>query len=196
MKLIVITSPTSVTNETQAITSMFEEGLDFLHIHKPTFSKKEIENFIQQIPAKYHKQISMHADFPKFHSLEALKDHHPSPGQMAFLSPVFDSISKNGYKSKFTDRLNKFTQIKPELIATIKGKNMVALGGVDTDKLELLKRVGFKGVATLGAIWHSKKPVEKFIDMRNIVNSKAFLRQELFLDESQNVSTTKLKRSE
>ena len=167
---------------------MFEAGLDFLHIHKPAFSKKETEDFIQQIPIRYHKQVSLHADFPKFHSLEALSTYHPGPGQMAFLSPVFDSISKNGYKSKFTDRLNKFTQIKPELIATIKGKNIVALGGVDTDKLELLRKVGFKGAATLGAIWHSKKPVEKFTGMHEIVNSKDFLRRELFLEESKDTA--------
>ena len=55
MKLIVITSETAVPNELQLITSMFEEGLEILQVHKPSFTKEETEKFIQQIPAKYQK---------------------------------------------------------------------------------------------------------------------------------------------
>ena len=185
MKLIVLSSLTPVPNEHQIINSMFEEGLEMFQVNKPTFTKTENEKYIQQIDARFHDRISMHADFPKFHSLEDLKKYYISGrGQMAFLSPIFDSISKQGYKSEFSEQLNKFTQLKPELIAAIKSKNIIALGGINTDKIELARKVGFKGVATLGAIWNSKDPVATFISMRDICNSKAFLRRELFLEES------------
>lgn len=197
MKLIVISSPHSeailakagIHNEHGIITSMFEQGLEMFHVHKPTFSKGEIEKFIQKIPEHFQDRVYQHSFFPKFHSLEELKQFRPSStSQIAFLSPVFDSISKQGYKSEFSEQMNKFTQLKPELMAEIKGRNLIALGGIDTDKIELARKVGFKGVASLGAIWNSKNPLEKFISMRNICNSKTFLRRDLFLEEFQYAS--------
>lgn len=193
MKLIIISSPHSeatlakagIHNEHEMITSMFEQGLEMFHVHKPAFSKSEIGKFIQKIPDHFRDRIYLHSFFPKFHSLEDMKQYRPSStGQIVFLSPVFDSISKQGYKSEFSEQMNKFTQLKPELMAEIKGRNIVALGGIDTDKIELARKVGFKGVASLGAIWSSKDPVEKFISMQNICNSKAFLRRGLFLEKS------------
>lgn len=72
-----------------------------------------------------------------------------------FLSPVFDSISKVGYKSTFSeDSLEKM------LGKT--GYTVVALGGVDEDKIEQAKQWGFNGVALLGSLWKAKDPVEKF----------------------------------
>ena len=57
------------------------------------------------------------------------------------LSPIFDSISKQGYKSAF-----KLMELKNK----IKGKKVVALGGVTPDKFSYLKSIGFKGAALLG----------------------------------------------
>ena len=189
MKLIVISSPTPIPNEFEIINSMLEEGLEMFHVNKPTFSKSEIEKFIRKIPQQFQDRVYIHSYFPKFHSLEDLKEYRPSStGQFAFLSPVFDSISKQGYKSNFSDRMNKFTKLKPELMAAIKGKKMIALGGVDEDKIELVRKVGFAGAAIVGAIWNSKNPIDKFLRIRNICYSKTFLRRELFLEESHDIS--------
>lgn len=192
MKLIVISSPSALPNEHSVINAMFEEGLEMFHINKPAFSKTETEKFIQQIPAHFRDRVYIHSYFPKFHSLEELKKFRPtSTGQLAFLSPVFDSISKQGYKSNFSDRMHKFTQLKPELMAAIKGKKIVALGGVDEDKIELLRKVGFAGAAILGAIWENKDPMKKFLRIKNICNSHNLLRREAFLGEHTNNSAKK-----
>jgi hypothetical protein len=161
MKLIVISSPAPVPNEHEIINSLFEEGLEIFHIHKPSFSKEETEKFIQQVSSKHPNKIFLHSDFPKFHSLKELKEYK-GKYEYAFLSPIFDSISKKDYKSKFSDRLYNFLLFDPELIHTITGKNIIALGGIDEDKIALVRRAGFSGVAVLGAIWNSKNPVEKF----------------------------------
>ena len=185
MKLIVLSSLTPIANEYKIINSMFEEGLEFFHINKPSFSKAEIEGFIKQIPSVYHSRIAIHTDFPKFHSLEELIAYTPAEKkQIAFLSPIFDSISKTGYKSAFTDSLNKFIQLKPQVITSVKNKNIIALGGVDENKIELVRKVGFSGAAVLGAIWNSKDPFASFLKIWNICNSKAFLRREIFMDEA------------
>jgi hypothetical protein len=160
MKLIVISSPTPVPNEHQTINSLFEDGLEIFHIHKPGFSLEEINNFIQQIPSKYHNQIALHSGFPKFHSIQELQDSGSWRGaSYAFLSPIFDSISKRGYKSKFSQELTRNELVK---ISEISGKQVIALGGIDEDKIEICRTLGFSGVAILGAIWNSENPVEKF----------------------------------
>lgn len=152
MKLIVISSPAPVPNEHTFINSLFEEGLKIFHIHKPNFSKQEIKNFIQKIPSKYHNRIVLHSDFPKFHSIEKLTAHK-GKYEYAFLSPIFDSISKTGYKSNFELQ---------DLKENVAGKNLIALGGIDESKIETCRELGFAGVAVLGAIWNNSSPVEKF----------------------------------
>jgi thiamine-phosphate pyrophosphorylase len=165
MKLIVISSPVAVPNEHQIITSLFEEGLETFHVLRPDPNKQEVKALIQKIPSKYHSRIVMHADYPKFHSLKEMEDYK-GKDEYAFLSPVFDSISKPGYKSPFSDRMNRFLKFKPELMTAIKGKNIIALGGIDEDKISMARKIGFAGVAVLGAIWNSKDPVQKFIKIK------------------------------
>ena len=181
MKLIVISSPLSaealaktnisVPNEHEIINLLFEEGLEIFHIFKPTFSKEEIKDFIKQIPSKYHDRIAFHTGFPKLHSLQELQQYKEKYAY-AFLSPIFDSISKSGYKSKFSHRLHGLAQIKSELISAISSKHVIALGGIDEDKIEICRELGFTGVAVLGAIWQNSNPVEKFKRLKLLCQKK------------------------
>lgn len=64
-----------------------------------------------------------------------------------FLSPIFDSISKPGYKAAFT---------RDELIsAAEKGllQKVYALGGITPDRLPQVKALGFCGAAMMGGAW-------------------------------------------
>ncbi len=158
MKLIVISPPTVFPNEHRVIESLFENGLEIFHIHKPSYSKEETETFIQQIPSKYHNRIALHSHFPKFHSLKELEDCKEKY-EYAFLSPIFDSISKVGYKSNFDLQTLQSRVLGTKLL---KCKNIIALGGIDEDKIETVRELGFAGVAVLGAIWNSENPIEKF----------------------------------
>jgi thiamine-phosphate pyrophosphorylase len=75
--------------------------------------------------------------------------------EYAFLSPVFDSISKADYRGKYDLRELKVILRKKE-------EKIIALGGVDEDKIDALKDAGFAGIALLGAIWQSDEPIDKF----------------------------------
>jgi thiamine-phosphate pyrophosphorylase len=72
-----------------------------------------------------------------------------------FLSPIFDSISKLGYKNRFNTET---------LLTAIKKSQyeLIALGGVDEQHIQQVKDMGFAGCAILGALWMSENPVEKF----------------------------------
>ena len=64
-----------------------------------------------------------------------------------FLSPIFDSVSKQGYASAFTD--NALKQASRDGIIDNK---VVALGGVTPDKINYLRQLNFGGAAMLGCV--------------------------------------------
>ena len=177
MKLIVISHPIVFPNEHRVIESLFENGLEIFHIHKPSFSEQEIQNYIQQFPQKYHSRIFLHSQFPKFHSLKELESLPLTPSQgrgIIFLSPIFDSISKTGYKSKFDlKEIKSFLQKQKALpFGEGLGGALIALGGINESKIEICRELGFAGVAVLGAIWNSENPLEKFLRIKEKCQKK------------------------
>ena len=65
----------------------------------------------------------------------------------AFLSPVFDSISKEGYKAVNFDLSHRRKDVK-----------LIGLGGVTVENFGSLITKGFDGGAVLGAVWNSENP--------------------------------------
>ena len=83
------------------------------------------------------------------HSLEEVK-LYKNDFDYVFLSPIFDSISKQGYKSAFTeDELRRASE------EGIIDEKVVALGGVTYDRISLLKDLGFGGAAMMGGAFIS-----------------------------------------
>ncbi|GGF66012.1 thiamine phosphate synthase [Wenyingzhuangia marina] len=74
------------------------------------------------------------------------------------LSPVFSSISKQGYEGRGFD-VNHID------------KTIIGMGGVTPDNLENFTQLGFKGVGVLGGIWNSENPVEDFKLMNDYFDS-------------------------
>ena len=68
--------------------------------------------------------------------------------EYAFLSPVFDSISKENYKAVSFDLANIRRDIK-----------LIALGGVTFENYNNALNLGFDGVAFLGGIWNQENPL-------------------------------------
>jgi thiamine-phosphate pyrophosphorylase len=68
-----------------------------------------------------------------------------------FLSPIFDSISKAGYRAAFDHMaLARFL--------TTTRQRVFALGGIDARQVATAAMLGFAGVAVLGAVWHAAQP--------------------------------------
>ncbi|MFT2008927.1 thiamine phosphate synthase [Pontibacter sp. 13R65] len=93
-----------------------------------------------------------------FHKLGEL--YQPQPlFDYAFLSPIFNSISKVGYQAAFTPEAVQEALQK----ATVP---VVALGGVSVDKLAAVREMGFAGAAVLGAVWQAAEPVKAFLELQ------------------------------
>lgn len=72
-----------------------------------------------------------------------------------FFSPVFDSISKQGYKGIARDDFYLHNEQK--------AVQVIALGGIDAKNIQLLPSMNFDGAALLGAIWNEpENAIENF----------------------------------
>ena len=166
--IIAITSPYFIENEGAIISNIIEKGeADLIHIRKPQSAKDEVRKLIRDISPQLHHRLKLHDHFSLMDEFNLagihLNNRNPEPYPNAkniskslhyiseldtieeydyvTLSPIFDSISKNGYTSSFDlDTLASF----------IKNKNVIALGGVTPFKIPLLKEKGFYGAAMLG----------------------------------------------
>ena len=61
MKLVVITQSQKSETEIAAIIQMFEAGLETLHVRKNRFSTKELDAYLNEIPAHFHNRIIIHS---------------------------------------------------------------------------------------------------------------------------------------
>lgn len=166
--VIALTSPVFYPGEEIAIEKILSANqADLLHIRKPGASEKDIESLIMKIKPELYPRIKLHEEFQLLEKYPLggvhLNSRNPVKHPLAktcsasvhtiqelgeidnldyyFLSPVFDSISKKGYKAAFN-----LASLSPFL----KDKKVVALGGVTPDKFPILKNLGFSGAAMLG----------------------------------------------
>ena len=78
-----------------------------------------------------------------------------------FLSPIFDSISKEGYGAAFSPEVLRDAASKQ-----IIDNKVVALGGIEASHINALKEWHFGGAAFLGDIWNriDYKDVDAYLD--------------------------------
>lgn len=125
-----------------------EFNLKGIHLTEKTRKKK--------IPAVYDKR--KHSLSASFHSTQDVAKSRRLYDYI-FLSPVFESISKQGYKSAFQkEELHHFLSYH---------KNTIALGGIKPATLPTIQKMQFRGAATLGYIWQSAEPVKAFLKLKS-----------------------------
>jgi len=79
----------------------------------------------------------------------------PNAFEYAFLSPVYNSISKPSYKACFSD----FEAIKSRTNVTAK---LIGLGGINSTNCRQTIEAGFDDVALLGVIWQADDAIAEF----------------------------------
>lgn len=193
-RLIVITTPYIYPDEAALIGILFANGMERLHLRKPGCGKNELSAILDQIPAEYHDRIVLHDHFElalerplggihlngrnpdppagfigsisrSCHSLGEL-ERFKSNCDYLFLSPVFNSISKEGYGAGFMlDQLRNANGLIDHKV--------IALGGICEETIGKLGDIPFGGYAILGALWGESpslsmadKIVERFKRLR------------------------------
>lgn len=178
MKIIAITSPKVTGDDERIIKGLVNRGIDVVHFRKPDSGIEECRSLLLKLTSGERSKIVIH-DYPSlyeefsllgihvnknvtslpegysglktrschsFEEVEMYKDDY----DYLFLSPIFNSISKQGYMSSFSDA--ELLQASKEGIID---RKVIALGGVTFDKIPYLKELNFGGVAMIGAIYNT-----------------------------------------
>ena len=148
MRIIVITDTPFAASEAESIRILLSEGADRVHLRKPQSAENDMRRLIEALPPELYPRLTLqdhlylageygiggvhlNARNPEIpagfgglisrscHSFEELASH-PTEDYL-FLSPIFDSISKTGYRAGYApDELRKaFAQgiINPRVAA-------------------------------------------------------------------------------
>ena len=178
MRRIGITPEQTVFREQQRITAWLRSGaVQYFHIRKPQFTEAQLRHYLAAFPADVRERLSLHdchhlaveMGVGGVHlngrnpvlakglegkrvsaSCHSIKEFAEKQGQCAycFLSPVFDSVSKQGYASAFSAEV-----LKKAFADGILNDKSVALGGVTRDNIPLLQEIGFSACASVGDLW-------------------------------------------
>lgn len=175
MLTIAITYPYAIDKEDVIIRHLLANGFDIVHLRKPDANIDYCRELLGRLTPSELACIVVHDYYALYeeyalrgvhlnHNISSYPPHYRGTRTRSchsfdevvkykeecdflFLSPIFDSISKRGYLSKFSHN---------ELLnASIRGiidDKVVALGGVTPDKISYLKSLHFGGAAMLGAL--------------------------------------------
>jgi len=187
MHFIAITHPEKLKKEGEIINALFHEGLPCLHLRKPGMNIDNVESLLKKIESKFHNRVMVNdlvemADrynikgvhfsgqakqllstpFNELSKSCSCHSFHEIADVAAFcdyvfLSPIFNSISKKGYKAAFN-----FDDLVKELSQENRTK-IIALGGISPEKIVKAKQVGFDGVAVLGGLWDETSTLKKVV---------------------------------
>lgn len=175
--LIAVTPAEPAIDEGAKIESLLRAGWHRVHMRHPMASRTDMRNIIESIGQEYHSRLVLHGHFdlindfnlgglhlnrrcptapalyngPLSRSCHSIDEVRNAEGmEYVTLSPILDSISKDGYRSAFTlDKLMELVSVTTPVIA---------LGGITGERIKDISCFNFSGYAMLGAIpWHSRQ---------------------------------------
>ena len=177
MKLIIMTKSTFFVEEDKILTTLFEAGMDNLHLYKSGAEPIYSERLLTLLSEDYYGKITVHDHFylkdefrlkgihlnncqtavpPSYHgaisrtchSIEEIKEAKKSSNYV-FLKTIFDSQSNSADKSTLTMEV-LHEAAKHKLI----DKKVYAMGGMNLDNITIAKELGFGGVVICGDLWN------------------------------------------
>lgn len=177
MKLIIMTKTTFFVEEDKILTSLFEEGMENLHLCKPHSEPVYSERLLTLLSDDYYKNITVHDHFylrEEFglraihldtpttelpygyrgnysctcRSIEELKEAKKKASYI-FLGSIFDSWSNPARKQAFTEE-----ELKQASKMGLIDKHVYAMGGICLDNIRQIRDLGFGGVVVCGDLWN------------------------------------------
>ena len=136
MRILVITGEAFRPSEAEEIRLLLDEGAERIHLRKPQAAEESMRRLIESLPQRLYPRLTLHDHLPlaveyglggvhlnsrsrrvpdgfrgvvscSCHTLEELALHPEA--DYCFLSPIFDSISKSGYRAAFNVNGNNYT---------------------------------------------------------------------------------------
>lgn len=191
--IIVLTSEKALPNEAEQINQLFKEGLEILHLRKPTFTIDGYRSLLEQIETKYHNRIMTH-QFPELTQEYDLRGIHLQEQARIDLEDALE-VTIQVYKNKGFSVTSSFHS-KEDIIqckaafeyvllspvfgsiskAGYEGKGfdvtdmdhtIIGMGGINEATLQKTYELGFKGIGILGGVWNTKDSLKSFIEIKS-----------------------------
>ena len=199
MKLIILTKSTFFVEEDKILNTLFNEGMDNLHLYKPMSVALYSERLLSLLSEDYCKKITIHDHYHlknKFNlagihldnatkripigyngrigrtcnNITTLKEFRQKSDYI-FLKNIFDCIEFKNEKSNFCfKQLEKASQMK------LIDKHVYALGGMNIEHAKIAKMLGFGGIVICGDLWQYFD-IHKQADLKKIITHFEKLRR-------------------
>lgn len=192
MKLAILTKSTFFVEEDKILATLFDEGMDNLHLYKPESSPMFAERLLSLLPKEYYNKITVHDHFYlkneynlggihiDFHSeaiptgyrgkigmtcndLSQLKTMKKN-ANFVFLKNIFDCFEFKDEKATFSMR-----ELQEASRQGLIDKKVFALGGMNIERAKIAKDLGFGGVVICGDLWN-RFDIHNQIDYKDIIS--------------------------
>ncbi len=177
MKLIIMTKAAFFVEEDKILTTLFEEGMENLHLYKPGSEPIYSERLLTLLPHDYYNRITVHDHFylrEEFglrgihlnnaddtvpanyhgnvsrtcHSIQELTAAKKA-SKYVFLKTIFDSQTNPADKQTLS-----YDVLKEASRRGLIDKKVYAMGGINIDNIRICRELGFGGVVICGDLWN------------------------------------------
>lgn len=191
MKLLLLSSPNFFVEEDKILATLFEEGLDILHLRKPNSEPVYCERLLTLLPEKYHQRIITNDHFylkDEFdlmgihisernpnkpqgykgittrtcYSLEELTEAKKQ-NQYVILRNIYDSPSQSNNKSLYTHE-----QLREASRKGLIDKRVMAQTGITLENIHEVRELGFGGAVVCSDIWN-RFNIHSGMDFKDVI---------------------------
>ncbi|WP_282143420.1 thiamine phosphate synthase [Cellulophaga baltica] len=194
--IVLIAPEDDITNEIEILHQLFEAGLFYFHLRKPSKNYQEHCDYLDLIDEKYHNRIVVHYfhELVNAYNLKGIHfqeqkriDHIDNPGQYFKPLNMYGKTISSSFHDPdvlkacefefdyhllspvFSSISKKGYEGKGFKVSHIQ-KRIIGMGGVTENNIEELHELGYQGIGVLGGVWNSGSPLAAFTAMQHYYN--------------------------
>ena len=191
MKLVIMTKSTFFVEEDKILATLFDEGMDNLHLYKPGSSPLYSERLLTLLPEECYRKITVHDHFYLQNEYHLAGIHLDIPGspvpegykgrvsrtctdllklkemrrksEYVFLKNVFGDFDSDSNEPAFT-----LTRLEEAAANGLLDRHVYALGGATLENIRTAKELGFGGIVIRDDLWN-KFDIQSQTDFKEVI---------------------------
>ena len=188
MKLVILTKPTFFVEEDKILTTLFEEGMEDLHLYKPNSSPMYSERLLSLLPDEYYRKITVHEHYylkgeyglGKIHidspTAEQPKDYNGKFSRTCTETSQIKNLKKKSEYVFLEDKTADMRILEDAARCGLVDKKVYAAGNISIDNIRQAKEMGYGGVVFGGDLWN-RFDIHNEIDYKRLIQHFEKLRK-------------------
>lgn len=190
MKLLLLSSPNFFVEEDKILTTLFDEGLDVLHLRKPNSEPVYCERLLTLLPERFHQRIVTNDHFYLKEEFDLLGIHLSERNPKApehykglttktcySLEELLEAKRKNKYvilrniygsPSNFNKPQYTLEQLREASRRGLIDKHVMAQTGITLENIESIRDLGFGGAVVCSDIWN-RFNIHSGMDFKDVI---------------------------